>query len=102
MQRVHPAGAQDRAAHGAARHEVLHWQQLPGRISTNNIFLAEHGGWNQFSHTGARIVRIQTDVDGKNIAQELFASGWIKDNKYWGRPADVVVNPMDGSLLDRG
>jgi hypothetical protein len=49
----------------------------------NNIFLAEHGGWNQFSHTGARIVRIQTDPDGKNISQEPFAWGWIKDNKYW-------------------
>ena len=65
----------------------------------NNIFLAEHGGWNQFWHTGARIVRIQTDPDGKNISQEPFAWGWIKDNKYWGRPADVAVNPMDGSLL---
>ena len=65
----------------------------------NNIFLAEHGGWNQFIHTGARIVRIQTDVDGKNITQEPFAWGWIKDNKYWGRPADVAVSPMDGSLL---
>jgi hypothetical protein len=29
----------------------------------------------------------------------VFASGWIKDNKYWGRPADVVISPMDGSLL---
>ena len=65
----------------------------------NNIFLSEHGGWNQFSHTGARIVRIQTDPDGKNISQEPFAWGWIKDNKYWGRPADVVIDPMDGSLL---
>jgi glucose/arabinose dehydrogenase len=65
----------------------------------NNIFLSEHGGWNQFMHTGARIVRIQTDPDGKNISQEPFAWGWIKDNKYWGRPADVAVNPMDGSLL---
>jgi glucose/arabinose dehydrogenase len=65
----------------------------------NNIFLSEHGGWNQFMHTGARIVRIQTDPDGKNISQEPFAWGWIKDNKYWGRPADVAVSPMDGSLL---
>jgi glucose/arabinose dehydrogenase len=65
----------------------------------NNIFLAEHGGWNQHTHTGARIVRIQTDASGTHATQELFASGWIKDNKYWGRPADVLVNPMDGSLL---
>jgi glucose/arabinose dehydrogenase len=65
----------------------------------NNIFLAEHGGWNQFTHTGAQIVRIQADPDGKNATQQPFAWGWIKDNKYWGRPADVAVSPMDGSLL---
>ena len=65
----------------------------------NNIFLAEHGGWNQFTHTGAQIVRIQADPDGKNATQQPFAWGWIKDNKYWGRPSDVVISPMDGSLL---
>lgn len=65
----------------------------------NNILLAEHGGWNQFTHTGARIVRIKASPDGKNVSEEPFAWGWIKDNKYWGRPTDVVVSPMDGSLL---
>ena len=65
----------------------------------NNIFLSEHGGWNQFWHL--RIVRIQTDPDGKNISQEPFAWGWIKDKETWSKtgPADVAVNPMDGSLL---
>ena len=38
----------------------------------------------------------------RTSTQQPFAWGWIKDNKYWGRPADVVVNPMDGSLLDLG
>jgi glucose/arabinose dehydrogenase len=66
----------------------------------NNIFLAEHGGWNQHIHTGAQIVRIQTDPEGKRvISSENFAWGWIKDNKYWGRPNDVIVNPNDGSML---
>jgi glucose/arabinose dehydrogenase len=50
-------------------------------------------------HTGAKIVRIQADPDGKNATQQPFAWGWIKDNKYWGRPSDVVISPMDGSLL---
>ena len=35
----------------------------------------------------------------RSISQEPFAWGWIKDNKYWGRPADVAINPMDGSML---
>jgi glucose/arabinose dehydrogenase len=28
----------------------------------NNIFLAEHGGWNQRVHTGARVVRIVAEA----------------------------------------
>lgn len=65
----------------------------------NNIFLAEHGGWNERVHTGARIVRIQVDVSGKHITSEPFAWGWIQNNKYWGRPTDVAISPMDGSML---
>jgi glucose/arabinose dehydrogenase len=65
----------------------------------NNIFLAEHGGWNQRIHTGARVVRIQADVDGQHVTSEPFACCWIKDNKYWGRPDDIVISPMDGSLF---
>ncbi|HRO99328.1 MAG TPA: hypothetical protein PLN54_07845 [Flavobacteriales bacterium] len=29
---------------------------------------------------------------------EVFASGWLKDGKAWGRPVDVLEAP-DGSLL---
>jgi glucose/arabinose dehydrogenase len=65
----------------------------------NNIFIAEHGGWNQRIHTGAWVVRVVADTDGRHAAVEPFAWGWIKDNKYWGRPDDVAIMPQDGSLL---
>jgi len=65
----------------------------------NNIFLAEHGGWNQRIHTGARVERIQVDADGTQVSEEPFAWGWIKDNKYWGRPNDIIISPKDGSML---
>jgi glucose/arabinose dehydrogenase len=65
----------------------------------NNIFLAEHGGWNQRVHTGGRVMRIVADADGKTVTQEPFAWGWIKDNKYWGRPNDITIMPSDGSML---
>jgi glucose/arabinose dehydrogenase len=29
---------------------------------------------------------------------EAFAEGWRRDNRTWGRPADVLVMP-DGALL---
>jgi glucose/arabinose dehydrogenase len=32
------------------------------------------------------------------VKYEVFAEGWLKGSKAWGRPVDVLVMP-DGSLL---
>ena len=63
----------------------------------NQVFIAEHGSWNRSSKIGYRIslVRLQ---DGKAVAYEPFASGWLQGESAWGRPVDVLVLP-DGSLL---
>jgi glucose/arabinose dehydrogenase len=36
--------------------------------------------------------------DGKAVAYEPFAEGWLQGESAWGRPADLLVLP-DGSLL---
>ena len=36
--------------------------------------------------------------DGRAVAYEPFATGWLQGATAWGRPADVLVLP-DGSLL---
>lgn len=65
----------------------------------NNIFIAEHGSWNRHKYNGGQIVRVIADPEGKEVKQEVFASGWIEgDNKYLGRPDDIIQAP-DGSLL---
>jgi glucose/arabinose dehydrogenase len=65
----------------------------------DNIILAEHGSWNRHKFQGARLMRITTDPEGKNVKQVEFASGWIgADGKYRGRPNDVLV-AKDGSLM---
>jgi glucose/arabinose dehydrogenase len=65
----------------------------------NNIFIAEHGSWNRHKYQGGSIVRVTTDPAGKNIKQQVFATGWITgDQAYSGRPADIVMAP-DGSIL---
>jgi len=63
----------------------------------NQVFIAEHGSWNRSKKIGYRVslVRLQ---DGKAVAYESFASGWLQGETAWGRPADVLVLP-DGSLL---
>lgn len=62
-----------------------------------NIFIAEHGSWNRDDPIGYRIMVVNPDKDSQQSYQ-VFAEGWLQNNKAWGRPADVQVMP-DGSLL---
>ena len=63
----------------------------------NQIFIAEHGSWNRSSKIGYRITLVRSE-NGKAVAYESFATGWLQGQQAWGRPADVQVAP-DGSLL---
>jgi glucose/arabinose dehydrogenase len=63
----------------------------------NQIFIAEHGSWNRSRKIGYRISLVRLK-DGRAVAYESFASGWLQGESAWGRPADVLVLP-DGSLL---
>ncbi|MFS8975983.1 PQQ-dependent sugar dehydrogenase [Cupriavidus necator] len=64
----------------------------------NNVFIAEHGSWDRSEPSGYRVVRVALDASGKATAHDVFAQGWLRGGKPWGRPADVLVAP-DGSLL---
>jgi len=63
----------------------------------NQIFIAEHGSWNRSTPIGYRItlVRLKGNVA---TSYEVFAEGWLRNGRSWGRPVDVQQVP-DGSLL---
>jgi len=61
------------------------------------IFIAEHGSWNRSIPIGYRLVNVKLK-DNLAVKHEVFAEGWLKDGKVWGRPVDVLVMP-DGALL---
>ena len=63
----------------------------------HQIFIAEHGSWNRSKKSGYRVTLVRLQ-DGKAVAYESFASGWLDNEDVWGRPSDVLVLP-DGSLL---
>ena len=63
----------------------------------NQIFIAEHGSWNRSKKIGYRIALVRVK-EGRAVAYESFASGWLQNESAWGRPADVQLLP-DGSLL---
>lgn len=63
----------------------------------NRIFIAQHGSWNRSKKSGYRLIDV-TLKDGRVANWEVFAQGWMSDERAWGRPVDLLVVP-DGSLL---
>jgi glucose/arabinose dehydrogenase len=63
----------------------------------NQIFIAEHGSWNRTTPIGYRITLVRLESN-RAVSYEVFAEGWLKEGKAWGRPVDVLVMP-DGALL---
>jgi glucose/arabinose dehydrogenase len=37
-------------------------------------------------------------AENRAVQYEIFADGWMKSGRAWGRPVDVLVMP-DGALL---
>jgi glucose/arabinose dehydrogenase len=63
----------------------------------NGIFIAEHGSWNRSKKNGYRVAYVRLK-GSESSAYEPFLHGFVQDEKAWGRPADVLVEPS-GSLL---
>ncbi|MDO6514088.1 sorbosone dehydrogenase family protein [Neptuniibacter sp. 2_MG-2023] len=61
------------------------------------LYIAEHGSWNRSQKVGYRVVELQIK-NNKVISHKPFISGWLKNEKYWGRPNDIIETP-EGSLL---
>jgi glucose/arabinose dehydrogenase len=63
----------------------------------NAIFVARHGPWNR-TKKYADVIAVFTDAKGNVTGIEPFLTGFVDNNQYVGRPADVMVM-KDGSLL---
>lgn len=63
----------------------------------NQLFIAQHGSWNRNPPDGYR-VSVATIRDGKVVSFEDFATGWLINGRFWGRPVDLEIM-HDGSLL---
>ncbi len=63
----------------------------------NRIFIAQRGSWNRTEKLGYGVTTV-TLAMGQPPKQEGFASGWLENNKPWGRPA-YLFQMSDGALL---
>ena len=62
------------------------------------LFVAQHGSWNRSKPQGYRVALVKFK-DGKPVADEVFADGWLQANgDVLGRPVDIL-ELADGSLL---
>jgi glucose/arabinose dehydrogenase len=64
----------------------------------NAIIVARHGSWNRSKKVGGDVVVVKLNKDGTMKSMEPFITGFLEDNKYIGRPVDVM-QMKDGSLL---
>jgi glucose/arabinose dehydrogenase len=64
----------------------------------NAIIVARHGSWNKTNKFGGDVVVVHLDKDGKFKSMEPLITGFLEDNKYIGRPVDVM-QMKDGSIL---
>jgi glucose/arabinose dehydrogenase len=66
----------------------------------SSIFVARRGSWNRSKLFGFDVANVKVGADGKNAKVTPFMTGFMdaKENKFWGRPVDVLQLP-DGSLL---
>ena len=63
----------------------------------NRIFIAQHGSWNRSKKSGYRMIMV-TLKDNKVERSDVFAEGWLENERAWGRPVDMLVMP-DGAML---
>ncbi len=84
-------------AHSAALGiEFYTGKQFPPRYQ-NALFIAQHGSWNRSSKVGYQVLVVYLDGD-RVLGHETFVGGWLRGQRNWGRPNDVLMAP-DGSLL---
>ncbi len=64
----------------------------------NAIFVARHGSWNRSKKFGGDIAVVSLNENGTLKSVDPFITGFIENNNYLGRPADLLVL-KDGSML---
>ena len=73
-------------------------KMFPARYA-NRIFIAQHGSWNRSRKSGYRVMMVTLKDDRKTVDKyEEFVTGWMENERAWGRPVDLLVMP-DGALL---
>ncbi len=65
----------------------------------NSLFIALHGSWNKYNgKSGYKVIFVKIDSAGGYVYQEDFITGWLQNEKDWGRPVSPFIM-RDGTML---
>lgn len=81
----------DFQAHSAPLGLVFYGKTQFPAVYRGGAFVAFHGSWNRSVPTGAKVVFVHF-TDGRPTGVSDFATGWLKDGQYDGRPAGLAVD----------
>jgi glucose/arabinose dehydrogenase len=84
-------------AHVAALGVLFYTGTMFPEAYRGQLFIAEHGSWNRTVPQGYRLTLARFEV-GKAVGREVFADGWLRRSRAWGRPVALLQLP-DGSVL---
>lgn len=84
-------------AHVAALGVLFYTGTMFPEAYRGQLFIAEHGSWNRTVPQGYRLVLARFE-EGKAVRREVFAEGWLRRARAWGRPV-ALLQLADGSVL---
>lgn len=83
-------------AHSAPLGLAFYTGDMFPREYRGDLFVGLHGSWNRSEPTGYKVIRIPMQ-EGKPVAPQDFATGWLQGSQARGRPVDVITG-KDGAL----
>ncbi len=84
-------------AHVAALGVLFYTGSMFPEAYRGQLFIAEHGSWNRTVPQGYRLI-LARFAAGQVTGREVFAEGWLRRARAWGRPVALLQLP-DGSVL---
>jgi glucose/arabinose dehydrogenase len=84
-------------AHVAALGVLFYTGTMFPEAYRGQLFIAEHGSWNRTVPQGYRLTLARFQ-EGKAVRREVFAEGWLRRARAWGRPV-ALLQLADGSVL---
>jgi glucose/arabinose dehydrogenase len=84
-------------AHSSPLGMAFYYRTMFPAAYRGGAFVALHGSWDRREPVGDKVVYVKF-ASGKPVSYANFATGWLVNGKYSGRPTGIAIG-RDGSLF---